>query len=295
LARVPDEAIRRRKELTHGAWVLYVEYCRHRNHDDGRCDPGLSTLATVLDRTYRHVSDCKTELVKKGWVRRAGKNGVDLCVGFGPPKVRAAAANSKYVSRPAMVPKSELVFGKFPNTSSGGIRTQVREESELGETSPYSEPVVEPVAAEAAAAAGSHAAHVGGTEVCDDAYVAEVKARGRYPPDFVDFVWLKLRERCQDQGRRFGYSIPPVRRQFDWWLENELTPPQMSLLPGAGRAGDVRLGRKGNCDSSCPQCFGTGMWYPEGFEKGVARCPGASAERRADDGGLKVVNGGEGS
>src|ERR1051326_7158976 len=25
--------------------------------------------------------------------------------------------------------------------------------------------------------------------------------------------------------------------------------------------------------SKCPDCFGTGMWYPEGYEKGVARCP----------------------
>jgi len=24
--------------------------------------------------------------------------------------------------------------------------------------------------------------------------------------------------------------------------------------------------------TECPDCFGTGMWYPEGFEKGVARC-----------------------
>ena len=24
--------------------------------------------------------------------------------------------------------------------------------------------------------------------------------------------------------------------------------------------------------SKCPDCFGTGMWYPEGYEKGVARC-----------------------
>jgi len=24
--------------------------------------------------------------------------------------------------------------------------------------------------------------------------------------------------------------------------------------------------------SKCPDCFGTGMWYPEGFENGVARC-----------------------
>jgi hypothetical protein len=25
--------------------------------------------------------------------------------------------------------------------------------------------------------------------------------------------------------------------------------------------------------SKCPDCFGTGMHYPEGFDKGVARCP----------------------
>ncbi len=24
--------------------------------------------------------------------------------------------------------------------------------------------------------------------------------------------------------------------------------------------------------SKCPDCFGTGMWYPEGFDKGVVRC-----------------------
>lgn len=24
--------------------------------------------------------------------------------------------------------------------------------------------------------------------------------------------------------------------------------------------------------SQCPDCFGTGMWYPEGYEKGVAKC-----------------------
>jgi hypothetical protein len=25
--------------------------------------------------------------------------------------------------------------------------------------------------------------------------------------------------------------------------------------------------------SKCPDCFGAGMYYPNGFEKGVARCP----------------------
>jgi hypothetical protein len=24
--------------------------------------------------------------------------------------------------------------------------------------------------------------------------------------------------------------------------------------------------------SQCPDCFGTGMWYPDGFDKGVAKC-----------------------
>jgi hypothetical protein len=24
--------------------------------------------------------------------------------------------------------------------------------------------------------------------------------------------------------------------------------------------------------AKCPDCFGAGMWYPEGFDKGVARC-----------------------
>jgi hypothetical protein len=24
--------------------------------------------------------------------------------------------------------------------------------------------------------------------------------------------------------------------------------------------------------SKCPDCFGTGMYYPDGFDKGVARC-----------------------
>ncbi|HEX7312299.1 MAG TPA: hypothetical protein VF297_00010 [Pyrinomonadaceae bacterium] len=27
--------------------------------------------------------------------------------------------------------------------------------------------------------------------------------------------------------------------------------------------------------SKCPDCFGAGMYYPEGFDKGVAKCPHA--------------------
>ena len=34
--------------------------------------------------------------------------------------------------------------------------------------------------------------------------------------------------------------------------------------------------------SKCPDCFGTGMWYPEGFDKGVARCEHKSLGKQDD-------------
>ena len=37
-------------------------------------------------------------------------------------------------------------------------------------------------------------------------------------------------------------------------------------------AASAQRPRAGVDPSQCPDCFGTGMWYPEGFEKGVARC-----------------------
>jgi hypothetical protein len=115
-----------------------------------------------------------------------------------------------------------------------------------------------------------------------------VKAGGRYPPDFVDFVWRKLRDVCVKESAQFGYNVLPTINRFEWWLEHELTPPQPSLLPDAGRAGDVRLGPKRKCDESCPQCFGAGMWYPEGHDKGVARCSGPPDNQQPLDDGQRV-------
>jgi hypothetical protein len=271
--------MRRRKELTHGAWNLYVEYCRHRDYETGRCDVALLALAQALDRTYGHVSDCKAELATEGWLRRVGKNAVELLVGFGPPKVRAAAVNPKYAGRKKSGDKS----GKNPEISPENSGAHIRN---------YKKAV-----AAAPATAEAQAPPDRATEVCDDAYVAGIKARGTYSPEFVEYVWRKLRDYCAEQAQKHGYPVSPTRRQFDWWLRNELTPPQQALFTGAG-VPDVRLGAKSKCGASCPRCFGTGMWHPEGFGKGVARCPGPPAERKQDDesdaGGLKVAEGGGG-
>lgn len=303
MALVPDLALRRRKELTHGAWNLYVEYCRHRNFETGRCDPALSTLAENLEKTYGYISDCKAELVRKGWLARDGKNAVELLVGFPPPRVRSAPAHPKYRRRAPARKKnpdtSPEIFRTYdrknPDTSPGATRTQVRELPGNGAAPPITEHSSEHSSELAGEAAASAAASPGppdrGTEVCTEAYVAEVKALGRYSPEYVEFVWRKLREHCAEQSRRFGYPVPPVRYQFDWWLKNELTPPQQSLFTGAGAAADIRLGPKSKCGPDCTRCFGTGMWYPGGFERGVARCPGPPAEANVDE-GLKVANGG---
>jgi hypothetical protein len=37
--------------------------------------------------------------------------------------------------------------------------------------------------------------------------------------------------------------------------------------------------------SKCPDCFGTGMYYPEGYEKGVARCPHSKLTAEEDTAG----------
>jgi hypothetical protein len=44
---------------------------------------------------------------------------------------------------------------------------------------------------------------------------------------------------------------------------SNMTPNKEKLLKETDKGLDA---------SGCPDCFGTGMWYPEGFDKGVARC-----------------------
>lgn len=135
-AAVPDEAFRRRAELSSGAFDLYELYCKHRNRATGRCDPSVGYLAAKLHRTYKHVSDLKCELVEKGWIERLGRRAVDLLVGFKPPKVvEIGRANS----------------GKNPELGGGGggripekIRNSIPEKSGIQSASPYSEHLSQP-------------------------------------------------------------------------------------------------------------------------------------------------------
>ena len=72
-------------------------------------------------------------------------------------------------------------------------------------------------------------------------------------------------------GRTTVSSVPAflaehLRRRL-WKLENRKQPPA-----GAGEAEAPGPTVTREEALECPDCFGTGMYYPGGFEKGVARC-----------------------
>jgi hypothetical protein len=72
-------------------------------------------------------------------------------------------------------------------------------------------------------------------------------------------------------GRTTVSSVPAflaehLRRRL-WKLENRKQPPRPA---GESEAAEPAISREEARD--CPDCFGTGMYYPGGFDKGVARC-----------------------
>jgi hypothetical protein len=71
---------------------------------------------------------------------------------------------------------------------------------------------------------------------------------------FADLVAAKLPEKTPEQAS----VLAPVRR----------TPNKEKLLKENNKKENaLTLDTK-----SCPDCQGSGFWYPEGVEKGVAKC-----------------------
>jgi hypothetical protein len=99
---------------------------------------------------------------------------------------------------------------------------------------------------------------------------------GRQPSAAEAAKWRELAEVLITElriaaGRTTVSSVPAflaehLRRRL-WKLENRKQPPA-----GAGEAEAPGPTVTREEVSKCPDCFGTGMYYPGGFEKGVARC-----------------------
>ncbi len=215
-----------------------------------------------MKRTYRHVSDMKTELVKKGWISRQGRHGVVLLVGkFPPPKVRSFGKN------PNEAPSS---FGKNPNEArprSEKSESFVRISPNENQIPPHPPIRIEPEVAKPVAAATAAADLL--MLPADEEFVREVIASEVYGAEFVRWVWGKLKLHCVAGGSR------PVRRQLLHWLSTETgAPPVQPTLPGVGAP--LVAGGFGNqaainpvlrdADPNCRLCAGTG-------ESGGQACP----------------------
>ena len=113
---------------------------------------------------------------------------------------------------------------------------------------------------------------------------------GREPSSAEAAKWSELAEVLITElriaaGRTTVSSVPSflaehLRRRL-WKLENRKQPPSASGDTGATEStaalSDVR---------ECPDCWGTGMYYPAGFDKGVVRC---KHERLASSAGAAGV------
>lgn len=99
---------------------------------------------------------------------------------------------------------------------------------------------------------------------------------GRQPSAFEAVKWRELAEVLITElriaaGRTTVSSVPAflaehLKRRL-WKLDNR-KQPQTGIEEAEVRGSTVTQEEA----RACPDCFGTGMYYPGGFEKGVARC-----------------------
>lgn len=88
--------------------------------------------------------------------------------------------------------------------------------------------------------------------------------------------------RLIDKGlvRKLEYEIGRNKEQgTTYWVSSPDSQPDADSLPGndtikikALKENNLKGAHARKDYSACPDCLGSGMWYPGGFEKGVARC-----------------------
>ena len=105
--------------------------------------------------------------------------------------------------------------------------------------------------------------------------VEEVTGRESSPADaerWAELAELLMTELKIAAGRTGSVSSVPAF--LTEHLRRRLWKKEKRQLEEESRAAAADPGAEGKLDASrCTDCFGTGMFYPEGFDKGVARCP----------------------
>ena len=107
----------------------------------------------------------------------------------------------------------------------------------------------------------------------------ELTGKHSHPERWGELVEVLVTELKIAAGRTTVSSVPAFLAEH---LRRRLWKKDKRQLDGEGKSEVVSSNLSGKVDASrCPDCFGTGMYYPEGYDKGVAKCPHAklTAER----------------
>jgi hypothetical protein len=104
---------------------------------------------------------------------------------------------------------------------------------------------------------------------------------GREPSHVETARWGELAEVLITElkisaGRTTISSVPAFLAEH---LRRRLWKKEKRQIDDERRKEQSTNALKGDA-SKCPDCFGTGMWYPEGFDKGVARCEHKALEKK---------------
>jgi len=105
---------------------------------------------------------------------------------------------------------------------------------------------------------------------------ASVEITGKEPSPAEIDRWGELAELLITElkiaaGRTTVSSVPAFLTEH---LRRRLWKKERRQVEEEGKPVDSSQSAVAKVDASkCPDCFGTGMYYPEGFDKGVARCP----------------------
>ncbi len=82
MSDIPAAAALRSSEVSHAAFKLYSFYCAHRNEETGVSNPSQIQISRETSIGYSYVSELKSELADRGWIRALGGRKVFPLVGF---------------------------------------------------------------------------------------------------------------------------------------------------------------------------------------------------------------------
>jgi hypothetical protein len=80
----------------------------------------------------------------------------------------------------------------------------------------------------------------------------------------------------KDQGVEYIVHAPSWHLSRSRQLQSSSQPQSSSQLPRSTNKENINIDQKGEVATpnflNCPDCFGTGFFYPNGTDKGVSRC-----------------------